>query len=103
MSLLLLSGFAVWRITALFVYDTGPWGIFARLQKLSDTLGGPLSCFWCASGWVSLVVSVAFWEGLSWRQGCVRWAAAWAMAVLIDEVRLTFFPPSAGGCDDDRS
>ena len=94
--LLLLSGFAVWRLTALFVYDRGPWDIFARLR---DTLGGPLSCFWCMSGWVALVVSVVFLEGLSWRERVIWWAAVWGLAVLIDEARMTFFPPVEEGCD----
>ena len=83
---LILLSLAVWRITALFVYDDGPWGIFVRLR---DTIGGPLTCFWCASVWVSLggVLLYAPVGALDWREGFIWWWAIAGLTVLIDEVR----------------
>ena len=76
----LLLSLAVWRVTALLVYDSGPRDVFVRLR---DVLGGPLSCFWCTSVWVSLVASFVYAPKklLSW------WAVAGA-SVLIDEIRM---------------
>ena len=82
---LILLSLAVWRITALFVYDDGPRGIFVRLR---DAIGGPLTCFWCTSAWVSLVASLFFPAiTLSWREWFIWWWAVAGSAVLIDEVR----------------
>ena len=90
---LILLGLATWRITAILVYDDGPRDIFVRLR---DAIGGPLTCFWCTSVWVSLVASVLFAPvgALSWREGFIWWWASAGIAVLIDEVRL-------GGCVDE--
>ena len=81
---LILLSLAVWRITALFVYDDGPWDVFVRLR---DAIGGPLTCFWCTSVWVGFLASSLFWwrvEGMQW----VMWGWALSgMAILIDEVR----------------
>lgn len=97
MSLLLL-GLMVWRVSALLVCDRGPRDIFVRLRELSDAIGGPLSCFWCTSGWVSLVASVVFLSG--WKDRVMYWWASWAVAVLVDEMRLNWFPPGEDVCDD---
>ena len=81
----ILLSLAAWRITALFVYDDGPWGIFVRLR---DAIGGPLTCFWCTSVWVSLVVSLFFPAiTLSWREWFIGWWAIAGLTVLIDEFR----------------
>lgn len=41
---------ATWRLSALLVYDEGPGQVFWTLR---DVIGGPLTCFWCASVWVA--------------------------------------------------
>ena len=84
---LILLSLAVWRVTALLVYDDGPRDVLVRLR---DAIGGPLHCFWCTSVWVSLVASVAYRPVcmLSWREGLLWWWAIAGLSVLIDEARL---------------
>lgn len=82
LSFVLLS-LAVWRVTALFVYDDGPRDVFVKLRELSDAYGGPLNCFWCASVWVSFLASL-----LSRLQKWALWGLALSgAAILIDEFR----------------
>lgn len=80
---LVLLSLVTWRITALLVYDDGPWDICVRLR---DAIGGPLHCFWCTSVWVSLVASLFFVT--TWREWFIWWWAAAGLSVLIDEIRL---------------
>lgn len=80
LSFVLLS-LAVWRLTALLVYDEGPGDVFVRLRELSDAIGGPLNCFRCASVWVSFLASLLFTPNwLLW------WLALSGAAIVIDEV-----------------
>lgn len=81
---LILLSLAAWRVTALLVYDDGPYGIFVRLR---DAIGGPLNCFWCTSVWVSLMASFVY-APIGWREGLFRWWAVAALSVIIDEIRL---------------
>lgn len=85
LSFVLLS-LAVWRLTALLVYDEGPRGVFVRLRELSDAYGGPLTCFWCASVWVGFLASLLF----RLQAGGLQWAL-WGLAlsgaaIVIDEL-----------------
>lgn len=87
---LILLSLATWRLTALLVYEAGPRGIFAYLREVSDAIGGPLECFWCTSGWVSLLASCFIETG--WWENHLWWWASWALAVLLEEVRQNYFP-----------
>ena len=77
-----LLSLAVWRLTALLVYDDGPGDVFVSLR---DAIGGPLHCFWCTSVWVGFLASLVFYNGL------IEWMMwGWALsgvAILIDELR----------------
>jgi hypothetical protein len=96
---LALLSLATWRLTALLVYDRGPRDIFVRLRDASDAIGGPLSCFGCVSGWVSLLASLPFWAGPGYQNGVVWWFAIWGLAFIMEEVRWAYFPPDDEECD----
>lgn len=80
----ILVSLAVWRLTALLVYDAGPGDVLVRLRNCSDAIGGPLSCFWCTSVWVALLASLPFW-----REGAymflVRLLALSTAGIILDE------------------
>ena len=72
---LIIFSLAVWRISSLFVNETGPLDIFVRIRKLSgiehdeegipyliphNLFAGILSCVWCCSIWISIFWTV-FW------------------------------------------
>lgn len=64
----LILALTVWRLTSLLVREDGPYEIFARLRVAlgivreeygsyaTTEIGKALSCFWCASVWVAIVV-----------------------------------------------
>lgn len=87
LSFVLLS-LASWRLTALLVYDDGPFGVFVKLRELSDAFNGPLNCFWCTSVWVSFLASCLFWRRISGMQWVMWGWALSGIAILIDEVRM---------------
>lgn len=84
MHLFILLSFAVWRVTALLVYDEGPRDVFVSLRKLSDACGGPLNCFWCTSVWVSFVASLLFLSG--WKNCLLWWWALSGASIILDEL-----------------
>ena len=88
--LVVLIGLATWRLSYMLVRETGPWGVFTRLRKLTgiihDDAGEPigvpdgnvLGCVWCTSVWVALV--------LVWMPAQVLLIlAASALAVIVNE------------------
>jgi len=91
-----LLSLAVWRLTALLVYDDGPGDVFVRLRDFSDAHGGPLHCFWCTSFWVGFVASFVVCNGSWYLLDIPWWLWCWGvagMAALIDEFR-------PGGCNE---
>lgn len=52
---LLLTVMAVWRVTALLMYETGPFGFFVSLRRglVKVGLGRLVGCFYCLSLWTS--------------------------------------------------
>lgn len=72
---LLVMGLAAWRVTSLFVRESGPLDIFCRIREFSGithdehghvlmipdrALAQLFSCMWCCSVWVGLFWLV-FW------------------------------------------
>ena len=72
---LVIYALAVWRISSLFVNESGPWGIFVKARawtgilhndkgiayQIPDNfLAGVLSCVWCCSIWVSLFMAIVW-------------------------------------------
>lgn len=75
LTVLLVLGLACWRITSLFVSETGPFDVFLRIREAAgighdendrpymypDTFFAQLlSCVWCFSMWAALL-SVFYW------------------------------------------
>lgn len=59
---------ATFRLTSLLVAEDGPWSIFNRLRERAagTLLGQVLSCFWCCSVWIGLLVAVLMLVGNLW-------------------------------------
>lgn len=49
---------ATWRVTHMLVHEHGPFGAFDKLRQ-KKMLSEILSCFYCASVWVGVVVALA--------------------------------------------
>jgi hypothetical protein len=63
---LVLCFLAAWRVTALIVYESGPFDLFTRLRRMAAAIGlaRVIACFHCMALWVSLaIVSMVF----EWR------------------------------------
>jgi hypothetical protein len=67
---LIIAALACWRITALCVYEDGPFGIFMHMRSLSRRIGGEFerafNCPLCLSIWVgaataALALSIYWW------------------------------------------
>lgn len=72
---ILILALATWRLSALLVYEAGPFDLFIRIRKLAgighDDSGRPdmwpdryfaklLSCVWCLSVQVAIVATILF-------------------------------------------
>ncbi len=95
---LVAAAFATWRITALLVFDNGPFGIFLRLRErlgiVHDDNGDPSSwpdgglgrlftCVWCLSFWTALAVC-----GILWVQPyVVMFLALWGAVSFMEALR----------------
>ena len=93
---LLVKILATWRLSALLVYDRGPFRIFQRLREEAGVLyldkdgwpsgfwGQLLSCTWCVSVWVAVLVWLIDKTPLRWA---LKPLALSGGAILLDEVR----------------
>lgn len=81
---LVIGVLVVWRITHLFVYEEGPFGIFTRLREFSHGrfVGKVLECFYCLSLWVSIPLAWITGETLTAR--VLLWPALSAGAILLE-------------------
>lgn len=64
-----------WRISSLLVDEGGPFDLFGRLRYLlgvryhnidssaygENVVSEALSCIWCTSFWVGLVLAICYW------------------------------------------
>lgn len=81
MDKLVILVLATWRLTSLFVSETGPFKIFRRIRewtgiihdregmvvgKDDSLLAGLLSCFWCTSIWVAGILSIFMLDLILW-------------------------------------
>lgn len=68
---LIVGALATWRLTSLFVSESGPYDIFGRLRdglgvtydersqpRGSNEFATALTCMWCASLWLGGVVAL---------------------------------------------
>ncbi|KKM62837.1 hypothetical protein LCGC14_1517600 [marine sediment metagenome] len=92
------AAFATWRLTALLVYDRGPFGIFLRLRERlgivhddngdavswpDGGLGRMFTCVWCLSFWTTLAVCVILWV----EPYVVMVLAVWGVATFMEALR----------------
>jgi hypothetical protein len=86
---------ATWRLTTLFISESGPYDVFGRLR---DTVGviydehsqpqgtnevaKALTCIWCASVWIGGMVALV--QGYRFRAAIVRALAYSAGAIMVD-------------------
>jgi hypothetical protein len=64
---------AVWRVSNMVLFETGPWFVFTRLRSWLGVhhdedgipeawpVGSVLECLWCFSVWVALVLAIVPW------------------------------------------
>lgn len=83
---------AVWRITALLVYEAGPFDLLARIRDLlgvrydenskctGNVLARMLCCFKCMSVWIALAAAVLYFR----NEWVVYTLAISASAIVID-------------------
>jgi Protein of unknown function (DUF1360) len=59
---LLLTILAVWRLTALIAYESGPFGMFSAWRRgfVRVGLGRLVGCFYCLSVWTSCLSLLVF-------------------------------------------
>ncbi|MFT4155492.1 DUF1360 domain-containing protein [Parafilimonas sp.] len=79
---LILSVFAVWRITHLLNKEEGPFDIIFLIRKKAgnSVFGKLMDCFYCLSIWIALPFGL--WLGTNWIEKILAWlalsgAAAW--------------------------
>lgn len=96
MGRLIIKILAVWRLTALFVYDRGPFRIFEKTRETAGVqylgrdgwprtfFGQLLSCVWCFSIWAAVVVWIIDKTPIKWILELLAFSGG---AVLFDEVR----------------
>lgn len=72
----IVGALATWRLSHLFLYENGPFGLLRTLRECLgvtyDELGHVVSyrweittCIWCLSVWVGLIVTFVFWLSLA--------------------------------------
>ena len=93
---LLLTVMAVWRVTAMLMYEVGPYGIFVSLRRglVKVGLGRMVGCFYCLSLWTSCGAMLIF--SLSATTPLVILGVAGAVAII---ERLLTGAPTTGGDD----
>ena len=56
---LLILALATWRLAYFATKESGPWGVMATVRAVS-TLGGLLTCIYCASVWTALLAYLVY-------------------------------------------
>ena len=81
---LILGILAVWRISYLLTFESGPWNLLARMrQRLERRFRSKLvSCLYCLSIWIA--APFAFILGESWKQRLMLWPALSAGAIVLE-------------------
>jgi hypothetical protein len=61
---LVISVLAVWRLTSLICFDSGPFDMMSkvRLVLYRIKLGNLIECFHCTALWISAFVTIAVYE-----------------------------------------
>lgn len=82
---LVLSVFAVWRLTHLFNKEDGPFDIIFLLRKKAgeNFFGKLMDCFYCLSIWMALPFGI--WLGQTWIEKILVWLALSGAACLLEQ------------------
>jgi len=77
-----VSWLCVWRLTALLVYDSGPFDLLTRVRAILAKAGlsRVFTCFHCTAVWVSFAV-VGIMYKLHWRSLILAIAVAGAASI----------------------
>lgn len=81
--LFVFSVFAAWRLTAMLVYESGPFYSFQNARKVLVTLrmGRLVGCFHCSAVWLSAGVVLAVYD-ISWWSILLWLAVAGAVSIV---------------------
>jgi Protein of unknown function (DUF1360) len=82
---LILSVFAVWRLTHLFGKEDGPFDIVYLIRKKAGQgfFGKLMDCFYCLSIWIALPFGI--WLGQNWIEKILVWLALSGAAALLEQ------------------
>ena len=82
---LVLSVFAVWRLTHLIGKEDGPFDIIFLIRKKAgnSVLGKLMDCFYCLSIWIALPFGI--WLGQNWVEKILVWLALSGAATLLEQ------------------
>lgn len=82
---LILSVFAVWRITHLLNKEDGPFDIIFQIRKSAgdNFFGKMMDCFYCLSIWTALPFGL--WLGTNWLEKILTWLALSGAAALLEQ------------------
>ena len=82
---LILSAFAVWRLTHLFNKEDGPFDLIFVIRKKAGNgfFGKLIDCFYCLSIWVA--VPFGIWLGQNWIEKILVWLALSGVAALLEQ------------------
>jgi len=82
---LILSVFAVWRLTHLFNKEDGPFDIIFLIRKKAgnSVVGKLMDCFYCLSIWMALPFGM--WLGQNWMERILVWLALSGAAALLEQ------------------
>ena len=92
--LFVLTGLAVWRVTALVAYESGPFRILDRLRSglVTLRLGRLVGCFHCLGLWIAgvgvlVVYDLSWWSVLLWLAvaGAVSIIERWLGGTMSEE------------------
>lgn len=61
---ILLSIFAVWRLTTLLCYEAGPFHLVTKFRKLlyKIKMGSLIDCFHCTGIWISVLFVLSIYQ-----------------------------------------
>jgi hypothetical protein len=82
---LVLSVFAVWRLTHLIGKEDGPFDIIFSVRKKAGNsfFGKLMDCFYCLSIWIALPFGI--WLGQNWIEKILVWFALSGAAALLEQ------------------
>ncbi|MEW5917212.1 MAG: hypothetical protein AB1762_12445 [Gemmatimonadota bacterium] len=102
LTLFVLGGLAVWRVSHLVVREDGPWRVFAALRRRAESTMWEelLGCIYCMSLWVAAPAAFALGEG--WLERVVAWPALSGAALIVDRIvhRETVVPATVEFLED---